>query len=132
MMLVWTGGVQPPERRVSSPTTAGSHRGLDLQVDGGELHGLGLGVAQGRVQGLGVDGGVEDGGLVGPGGRVGPRLGQHGDGVRAGLDGGRLQQLALGPLGGLGALLHHKLVVLVVVLLFVLGDQRVGPDLGVG
>jgi len=101
------------------------------------LHRLGLGVAQGRVEGLRADGGVEDGGLVVPGGLVGRRLGQHGDGVLAGLDGGGLQKASLGPLGRHCVLLHHKLMMLllllllVVVLLFVLRDQRVGLDLSV-
>lgn len=60
---------------------------------------------------------MEDGGLLaGRGWLVGSRFGQHGDGMRRRLNGGR-------PLG------RHKLLLL---MLLVLLDQGVGLDLCVG
>lgn len=101
-----------------------------LQVDSSELDGLSFGVVQGGVEGVGADGGVEDGGLLaGHGGLVRSRFGQHGDGVLRRLNGGCLQQLARGPLGGL-TLMDHKLLLLLLLLLVLL-NQGVGLDMSV-
>lgn len=105
-----------------------AHRRLNLEVDGGELDGLSLGVVERRVQGVRADGGVEDGGLLAGRGRlVRRRFGQHGDGMRRRLNGGRLQQLPCRPLGRL-ALEGHKLLLLLLMLL----GQGVGLYLSVG
>lgn len=105
-----------------------THCWMYLQVDGSELDGLSFGVVQGGVEGVGADGGVEDGGLLaGHGGLVRSRFGQHRDGVLRRLNGGCLQQLARGPLGGL-TLMDHKLLLL---LLLVLLNQGVGLDMSV-